>query len=227
MSAPAARVGGFTRHWVWLYTLGLTAALRSERREEIDSDLWEQREAGRARGLASARIAASTLGRCLLGMPADLSWRAEQSRATGLPGAALRLLLGVLRAIERVAAWVERRGLPGLTVVLGGLYALLGLVVIVTIPINDGADSTPGQLFAFGLISLAAATAIVAGSRRIEERPLLGATLIGAGAGFMGLVLFATIVAPLVTAAVLFSAVGRAFAGRERGPQGDGSRASC
>ena len=88
MSAPTARVGGFTRHWVWLYTLGLTAALRSERREEIDSDLWEQREAGWARGLASARIAASTLGRCLLGMPADLSWRAEQSRATGLRGAA-------------------------------------------------------------------------------------------------------------------------------------------
>ena len=139
MSAPAARVGGLTRSWVWLYTLRLAAALRSERREEIDSDLWEQREAARARGLASARIGASTLGRCLRGLPADLSWRAEQSRATGLPGAALRLFIGVLRALERVAGWVERRGLPGLTIVLGWLYALLGLVVIVTIPINDGA----------------------------------------------------------------------------------------
>ena len=210
-----------TRGWAWLYTFGLATSLRGERRSEIDSDLWEQRDAAQGHGIAGRRLALATLARCLLGIPADLSWRAEQSRATGLPGAALRSVVMLLRVAERLAGWIDRRGLPGLTLLLGGLYALLGLVVIVTIPINDGAEATAGQLFAFGLICEAAAATIIFGSRRIEARPLLGATLICIAAGFMDLVLIATVVAPLATLLVVSSALRRGFAGRRgRAPQG-------
>ncbi|MEX0782337.1 MAG: hypothetical protein WD557_06775 [Dehalococcoidia bacterium] len=72
----------FTHAWVRLYTRGLDARLRSERRAELESDIWEQSH-GRRDGAAWA-----VLLRCLLGMPADLSWRLEQAS----PGPALTRL---------------------------------------------------------------------------------------------------------------------------------------
>ncbi len=241
MSAHVRSVGGFTRWWVWLYTLGLGPEPREERRAELASDLWEQGAAARAAGVPEARTAPLILARCLLGIPSDLTWRAEQSHASSLPGALLGAALAMLSLGERIAGWIGRRGLPGLTVLLAGLFGLVGAVVIVTIPMNlaqggggsiislasidgfhptmglgahnaDGAEAT--GLFAFGLVCLGAATAILLGSRRLGARPWLGAGLIFAGVGLMGLVFWATVVAPLATLLVAGSAFRRARAGR-------------
>ena len=247
MSARVRRAGGFTRWWVWLYTLGLAPEPREERRAELASDLWEQGAAARAAGVPEARTAPVILARCLLGIPSDLTWRVERSRASGLPGALLGTALAMLRLGERIAGWIGRRGLPGLTVLLAGLFGLVGAVVIVTIPVNvaqggggsiialasidgfhptfglaayhsDGAEATAAGLFVFGLVCLGAAAALLLGSRRLGARPWLGAGLIFAGAGLMGLVFWATVVAPLATLLVAWSALRRARAGRRAEP---------
>jgi len=68
---------GVTRAWSATYTRGLPHDLRAERREEIDSDLWDhQRLADLEREPANG-IANQILFRFVLGIPADLLWRIE------------------------------------------------------------------------------------------------------------------------------------------------------
>lgn len=69
------------RAWTWLYTAGMDPRLRDARRAEIDSDLWElDADAGRRRE-DDAAIAIHIFNRLLLGVPDDLSWRAEEAAA--------------------------------------------------------------------------------------------------------------------------------------------------
>jgi hypothetical protein len=64
------------RAWTQFYTLHVPAHLRDTRRAEIESDLWEfQHDRAHPEGAVAA---AHLLLRLLLGIPADLSWRAEQ-----------------------------------------------------------------------------------------------------------------------------------------------------
>jgi hypothetical protein len=65
--------------WARLYTSGLEPAVRDPRREEIDSDLWEHAHAGRRAGAEPRSVAGQMLARCLLGIGADVSWRAHMS----------------------------------------------------------------------------------------------------------------------------------------------------
>jgi cytochrome b6-f complex iron-sulfur subunit len=69
------------RAWIRLYTLGLPALAREERRLTIDSDLWEQRLDATAAGETPRRTGASIVRRCLAGLAADLAWRLEVGRA--------------------------------------------------------------------------------------------------------------------------------------------------
>jgi hypothetical protein len=74
--------GGATalvRGWVDLYTRGLPAALRAARRDEVDDDLWCQREEAEALGRSPRSLAGEILLRLFLGMPADISWRVSPS----------------------------------------------------------------------------------------------------------------------------------------------------
>jgi hypothetical protein len=64
----------FARGWTAAYTAGLPREIRDRRREEIASDLWEQRhdtDPVRPEGVAA---------RVWLGMPADLVWRSGELR---------------------------------------------------------------------------------------------------------------------------------------------------
>lgn len=70
-----------TRSWTRLYTAGLPREFRAPRREEIESDLWEQQSQPDESSLGTA---IHVLLRLALGAPADLVWRLET-------GAALRL----------------------------------------------------------------------------------------------------------------------------------------
>ncbi len=67
------------RKWVRLYTMGLPAEDKKTRRDEIDSDLWEQKQdaAGSGNGTGAAW---NIFGRLLLGIPDDLSWRMENEK---------------------------------------------------------------------------------------------------------------------------------------------------
>jgi len=66
-----------TRSWTALYTRGLPPDLRSRRRDEIESDLWEQRRLDDFERTPAADTAVEVLLRLVLGAPADLIWRIE------------------------------------------------------------------------------------------------------------------------------------------------------
>lgn len=68
---------GLARSWVAVYTRGLPAPVRRERRDEITSDLWEQQRAAEEKGAGRASIAVYVLLRIVLGIPSDIAWRIE------------------------------------------------------------------------------------------------------------------------------------------------------
>lgn len=67
------------RAWVAVYTKGLPAPMAMDRRSLIEGDLWDETRAsewlGETDGLARQRWS-----RWLRGVPADITWRAEQQR---------------------------------------------------------------------------------------------------------------------------------------------------
>lgn len=68
------------RGWVALYTRGLPAEVRTDRIDEIESDLWSQCEEADSSGESGAALARAILTRWLLGMGADVAWRLERER---------------------------------------------------------------------------------------------------------------------------------------------------
>jgi hypothetical protein len=79
MSPPLRAALALVRGWTCLYTAAMAPALRDARRAEIESDLWEFHEDARRRGYPPSAIGAHMLLRLVLGMPADLFWRAEDA----------------------------------------------------------------------------------------------------------------------------------------------------
>lgn len=65
--------------WTATYTRRLPREIAQARRDEIASDLWEQR--ADAAGRSSARAALEIVRRMLVGIPADLVWRHHKRRA--------------------------------------------------------------------------------------------------------------------------------------------------
>ncbi|MBI2764401.1 MAG: hypothetical protein HYX53_00655 [Chloroflexi bacterium] len=212
MSSDAA-AASFTLWWTRLYTSGLQPCLRDERRDEIASDIFEHRHAAATSG---PMLALAIALRCLLGIPADLAWRVEHSAVAGMPA---RLLLAALGRIENTARWVNRRGLPGLTMLLAGLYLLGGALVILTLPMNNNPDLR--GVFVFGAWCMLAGGLILLGSRLTSRRPWRGLALLLGGAVPLGAMLFATVIIPMATAVVAWHAVARSRAAtRQRGIAG-------
>lgn len=92
------------RGWTCAYTWRMEPVLRDMRRAEIESELWEfQHDPERG-----AYPAAHVIARLLIGIPDDLSWRAEQARDRRTPGRArLRAVAWTVATIVVVAAlWI-------------------------------------------------------------------------------------------------------------------------
>jgi hypothetical protein len=81
LERPVAEL--LVRTWVQMYTLGLEASNRFDRRAEIESDLWEHRNYAISEGKGPAATSVSIFGRWLAGIPADLSWRASNRGRRG------------------------------------------------------------------------------------------------------------------------------------------------
>lgn len=111
---------GATRAWSATYTRGLPQDLRAERREEIDSDLWDHRRLADLEREPVTGTAAHVLFRLLFGMPADLLWRIEAgsstqtTRRTSLNDTPL-MRIGLLAAMLPLALLV----MFGVTFILG------------------------------------------------------------------------------------------------------------
>lgn len=98
------------RAWTRVYTCGMSAGARDNRRMEIESDLWESRhDPDRDAGL---RAAGRIVLRLVLGVPDDLFWRA--SRVTGRRVAALRAAATVMLflVVWAYAQWLMSTPLP-------------------------------------------------------------------------------------------------------------------
>src|SRR5438034_3313829 len=68
--------GALVRAWTWIYTLPLDTATRRDRRQEIESDLWEFRtERSQSNAIGAAL---HTLIRLAIGAPDDVLWTCEQ-----------------------------------------------------------------------------------------------------------------------------------------------------
>jgi hypothetical protein len=81
----AERAAGLVRRWVAFYTRGLPAGIRQDRRDEIEDDLWNQLRDAAASARPEPSLTGEIVARLVFGIPADLSWRAEQRHGAGTP----------------------------------------------------------------------------------------------------------------------------------------------
>src|SRR5436190_18382840 len=106
-----------TERWVACYTRGLPRATRDGRREEIVSDLWEQRSADGDGLRADLKIASRTLR----GLWSDVTWRgAQRSRARTWPDAGP--LLRALGWVVAADSYLFVVGLHGFSATALGLH---------------------------------------------------------------------------------------------------------
>lgn len=111
---------GITRSWASTYTSGLPEDTRAERREEIDSDLWDHKRLADLEREPANGTAVQILARVALGIPADLLWRIEAGSSTQTIGRTsvndtLFMRIGLLAAMLPLAILA----LAGMTFMLG------------------------------------------------------------------------------------------------------------
>lgn len=142
--------------WIRIYTLGLDAGNRHDRRAELESDLWEHRNSAAAEGMGSMAVSLSIVGRWLAGIPADLSWRASRRSNRSQPAREKVMMnalgnywqgLAAFAAVatgyagvrqfftDEVSAGINAGKVVALVVLVGaGLLSLAGLAVHRTSP---------------------------------------------------------------------------------------------
>lgn len=189
---------GWTRMWTRIYTIGLPADARGARRDEIASDVWEQAHAE----ALSNRAGASIFARSLAGIPADVSWRLEQSAAPR------QIVHAVTLVAESSTRWVVRRGLPGLPTTVAAGLSLLGLLLLLTLQAGDSA--TQADRAVGGVVLLLNGAFMLGGMQVLSDQPRVGATMVIVPTLFMALILWSTLVAPLVAVAIVLSVLARA-----------------
>jgi hypothetical protein len=135
--------------WVALYTRGLPAAARLARRDEIESDLWSQREEARSICRSSVSLAVEILARLVMGMAADVAWRLELRQEAKPPierhsdrgtrfVAVLAIIGGSAWAIA-VADWAVTAATdPGVKIWELPLLAVAGQTGLVTLSLSLG-----------------------------------------------------------------------------------------
>jgi hypothetical protein len=187
---------GLTRGWVRLYTLGLEPVLRTMRRAELESDLWEHRQWSTTEGRRPGRLAVEIVERLLAGMAADLSWRVEHRR---LRRQEIRPLGGGI-----MIGLLKRHGMMALTVALGVLTISLAIAAAA---FGDVQRSQVAAMLVAGLVLLGGLVAMRRGLRG-------GRTAVALGAIVPGALLVWTVILPIVTLAVLIWL----FAGRRPHP---------
>lgn len=192
MSADKTLAARVVRRWVRLYTAGLPPETGQQRRAEMDSDLFEhETDAER-----SVPIGAEILLRGLLGIPSDLSWRLDQAR----PGERLSaMLFALLSRAEALANWIVRRGLPGLTSLLLWAYIAGGVLLIGRAPFESTGQAGFAVIGAWGIL---AGLAMRWARKKTVSNPVVGFFSLFAAAVPLGLLLTATVVAPLMAIVV-------------------------
>ena len=131
-SLPLAKVT--VRTWTWLYTAGLPYEVKSRRREEVSSDVWEHESATRASGYSPDAIGLQIQLRGLLGMPSDVEWLIRHGPVEFGTFAALGLLaltgIGSLYIATFGGNSQETLDTPWMIVVAAGSLSMIGLLLL-------------------------------------------------------------------------------------------------
>ena len=206
-----------------LYTLGLPAEMRAERRDEIASDVSEHCANSRR---ASARgVRAAIVGRTLRGVPGDLMWRLEEGHAMRQQQ---RAALGRPSGFQAAWATVTQAWFTPIAVLLG-IFDLVAAVLVIADPNGKMPGQVIGPIFLVGF-----ACAMFTGlwlrwrsqfapgtsSPARVPRPVSGTSLL-IGFAFLAMGLIAlgamtTMLATVVGVALLVVVVGIAASGARR-----------
>lgn len=194
MSSTPALAAGLTHSWVRVYTRGVSPDLRERRQAEIESDLWEHESDAREAGAPLGALALEFLGRLVLGVPADLSWRLEHRGAGRRP-------LRIVEGSKNMIAAVKKNGMVGLSGLLGAFYLFMGIFV----PIGgdwSSTSSTAGRA-AYGAVVGLGGILVFAGLLGGGRAPRLAGVSLAAGAVIGAAMTFWLVVTPAVTFLVL------------------------
>jgi hypothetical protein len=165
---------GVTRSWTATYTRGLPHDTRAERREEIDSDLWDHKRLADLEREPANGTAMQILVRVALGIPADLLWRMEAGSSTQLT-----------RSTSVNDTWFMRIGLLALTLVLSAGVAMGGFIVA-----GEGEWDNRTEQVIWGLVFATFPLISIIGLWICRSQPKLGVGLVAAGMVLMSLVMF-------------------------------------
>ena len=194
---------GFVRAWVRIYTAGLPPGLRDSRREEIDSDLWEQAQEAEMKLTDGPPLATHLLLRWLLGLPDDLLWRVAHIRARDVN--------------TKEGAMVQTRDYKTMTVVAGLIAAFaLGALIVNTVIGEIGYYRQADVAFyihqsVMGLFYGPAGLAAIAGGFWIMRKaPMFGALLVTAGSVAIAILFFWLIIPEFIAAGISYYAIRRA-----------------
>ncbi len=157
------------RSWTGLYSLGLPASLRDDRRAEIASDLWEHQ---RLADLEAAPVLVTALEifvRFVTGMPADFVWRLESGAIVRSEKRSLNVSTNS-RAIRvlTVAAFV----------VVIGLIGFAGIDIAIR---GWQDDTNVGWILTGAIPFCIAVPAILGGLLYASSHPVRGIALVAAG----------------------------------------------
>ena len=189
--SPIPLASDLTRSWVRLYTRGVAPDARQRRRNEIDSDLWEQTHESPQAAQTPSGTALAILARLALGIPADLSWRLEHA-SPGL--AASRLIEGS----RTMLATAKKHFMLILSGVLG-LFYLAAAMGGLAANLNDGGDDAGAWVIPMAL----AAVLVLGGVVQWKHRPRLARILLASGAILGGVFSFWMIITPIVAVLIL------------------------
>lgn len=166
MNATLAVAVGMVRTWVALYTFGLTKDLRSARRWEIDSDVWEQQQLAEIQGESAISTAVEMVVRTLLGVISDITWRAQAGLSTRPD-----------RSIK-VNDSLTMRGFFLAAIAIAVVPAVLGTMVLA----GGGDPGSTAMRVILGSVSLFAGVTMAAGLVLSTRKPRLGIALVAVGA---------------------------------------------
>lgn len=185
-----------TRTWVAMYTAGLPEELACTRRDEIESDLWEQEAVG---GLSNGEA----LARLVLGMPADVTWRLEQ-RSSQTENIRKKGKRGI---VSTTTQWAF----------VGGACLMAAFTVFVTSLVAFGFGESyfagvdiPRPLWM--VWGVAAGGLILAGVRVLSTSPVRGGGLVLLGALPMSTLLYWSVLVPAVWLTLALLWIARAIA---------------
>jgi hypothetical protein len=176
--------------WTWLYTAGMAPEVASRRREEIASHTRAFFEWLQVAPLVDRRSAElHALSQFLLGIPADIGWRAQCGRAA----------LSLRAAAEGFVAGA----------ILAGIILLLPVAVTVALEYRLGSEPGAQLSIVTALVLVGALLLLIApGLLAFERWPFPGTALVVLGASCVAIVLWWFIEAVLLCLAGIVAAIG-------------------